>query len=213
MSDLYGWILEQISTVEEVARDATAGPWGAVTPEESWGAHQPTQIIGQGKPLATMNSEYNGPLNADHIALHSPDAVLRRCAADRKLLEVHRPQGGDWDPYACEGCGYDGSYCPELSVQHTNDCPVLLAIAEGYGLTPEILGGLDRPAPVRLAKSQSVLPKELAEAWGAAIMQSLQTTAVLPPPSCTCGAPQGLDEVNAEIRRGWEHSRSCPQGG
>lgn len=107
--------------------------------------------------------------------------VLRRCAADRKLLEVHKPRGEDWTPYACEGCGYDGGNCPELVIEHTNDCPVLLAVADGYGLTPEILAGLDRPTPERPQHTgQSVLPKALSDAYGAVIMQSLQTSAVLP---------------------------------
>lgn len=29
---------------------------------------------------------------------------------------------------------------------------------------------------------------------------------------CTCGAPEGDDEESAQVRRFWEHSRSCPRG-
>jgi hypothetical protein len=29
---------------------------------------------------------------------------------------------------------------------------------------------------------------------------------------CTCGAPDGDDEDSTQIRRYWEHSRSCPRG-
>lgn len=132
MSDLYGWIVEQIGGKEELARMRSGErPWW-----EPW--------------------------------------VLRRCAADRKLLTVHGPRGGDWNPWACEGCGYDGSNCPELVTGHANDCPVLLAVAEGYGLTEEILAGLDRPEwkpPER--PGQSMMPKALQEAYGDAIMRSL----------------------------------------
>src|SRR4051812_3705044 len=115
----------------------------------------------------------------EFIAFNDPADVLRRCAADRKLLTVHRPQGGEWDPYACEGCGYDGSYCPDLIVKHTNDCPVLLAVGEGYGLTGEILAGLDRPEPApREVQEQSVVPKALQEAYGEAILASLRSSVV-----------------------------------
>jgi hypothetical protein len=31
--------------------------------------------------------------------------------------------------------------------------------------------------------------------------------------TCTCGAPSSDDEESEQVRRYWEHSRSCPQGG
>ncbi len=73
--------------------------------------------------------------------------MLRRCAADRKILEHHAPAGTKWDPYACNGCGVDSEYGHE--VDHTNDCPTLLALAEGYGLTEGQRASLDRPEPER----------------------------------------------------------------
>jgi hypothetical protein len=30
---------------------------------------------------------------------------------------------------------------------------------------------------------------------------------------CTCGAPAGDDEESAQLRRYWDHSRSCPMSG
>jgi hypothetical protein len=108
--------------------------------------------------------------------------VLRRCTADRKLLEVHKPRGTDWDPYACEGCGYDGSWGAELITKHANDCPVLLAVAEGYGLTKEILAGLDRlQKEPRKPADSSPIGRAASEAWGPALMFSLENTLVLPP--------------------------------
>lgn len=86
----------------------------------------------------------------DHIIMFGPDAVLRRCAADRKILTEHQPQGGGYPShYACQGCGYDGGYCPEPITEHVNDCPTLLALAEGYGLTEEQRALLDRPEAER----------------------------------------------------------------
>lgn len=32
---------------------------------------------------------------AEHIARHDPAAVLRRCAADRELIEMYEARGGD----------------------------------------------------------------------------------------------------------------------
>lgn len=140
--DLYGWILEQISGKEKLARYAEAEWW------EPW--------------------------------------VLRRCAADRKLLTIHKPRHVDWapgeayrhDPYVCEGCGQEG-YCQDWVTEHANDCPVLLAVAEGYGLTPEILAGLDRPKRERPEPAeQSVLGRVVAEMWKTAAHASLRASLV-----------------------------------
>lgn len=81
----------------------------------------------------------------DHT--RDPAAAVRRCATDRKILDIHQPQGGGYpNHYACEGCGYDGAdYCSEPNTEHVNDCPTLLALAEGYGLTEEQRAALDRP--------------------------------------------------------------------
>lgn len=143
MTDLYGWILEQISGKETLARNAGTEWW------EPW--------------------------------------VLRRCAADRKLLTIHKPRCVDWAPsdqsgldgYVCEGCGQEG-ICQDWVTEHANDCPVLLAVAEGYGLTGEILAGLDRPEwiPPRPAEP-SALGEAMAKLWGATMRASLRDNLVL----------------------------------
>ncbi|MFF2864596.1 DUF6221 family protein [Streptomyces rubiginosohelvolus] len=66
-----------------------------------------------------------------HIALHDPESVLRRCAADRKLIAEHGPCS-DQD-LGCKGCGFNNQ--EESMVDHYEDCPVLLHLAEGYGWT------------------------------------------------------------------------------
>ncbi|WP_399553895.1 DUF6221 family protein (plasmid) [Streptomyces anulatus] len=68
---------------------------------------------------------------AQHIALHDPESVLRRCAADRKLIAEHGPCS-DQD-LGCKGCGFNNQ--EESMVDHYEDCPVLCALAEGYGWT------------------------------------------------------------------------------
>jgi hypothetical protein len=108
--------------------------------------------------------------------------VLRRCTADRKILAIHTPAGGTWDPYACDGCGIDSEYGHE--VRHTNDCETLQALAEGYGLTVEQRAELDRPEPERPAPSgPSLLPDGLAEAmYGNLIATFIGTRPLAPSP-------------------------------
>ncbi|WP_176734721.1 hypothetical protein, partial [Streptomyces sp. EN23] len=109
------------------------------------------------------------------------------CAADRKLLALHKPRGVDWDaegrdwagnPYVCEGCGQEG-ICQDWVTEHANDCPVLLAIAEGYGLTETERAVLDRPRwePARSC-GPSVLGEAVARAWETAVRASLQASGV-----------------------------------
>jgi hypothetical protein len=142
MVDLHGWITQQVDETQriaEAARGQDEGRWrhetgyqsGLVTDERG-----EVVVYDEGAPLEE---------EAAHIALHDPASVLRRCAADRKILAIHAPQGGDWEPYACEGCGSDSEF--GVLVDHTNDCETLQALAEGYGLTEEQRAQLDRPEP------------------------------------------------------------------
>ncbi|MFE1515803.1 DUF6221 family protein [[Kitasatospora] papulosa] len=68
---------------------------------------------------------------SDHIALNDPASVLRRCAADRKLIAEHGPFS-DTD-LSCKGGGLDSH--EEMVTGYYEDCPVLCALAEGYGRT------------------------------------------------------------------------------
>lgn len=81
---------------------------------------------------------------AETVAAGSP-AAIRRCEADRRILDRHRAVPGGWpEAPACEGCGTYGD--PELaSVDNVNDCPELLDLAHAHGLTGDILVSLDRP--------------------------------------------------------------------
>jgi hypothetical protein len=147
MPDLHRWVAQQIDVIEAVARDATQGPWYADHPEpRHWGDDPESALIVDGKPLCILDGERNGPLNADHIVLHNPAAVLRRCAADRKILERHRldPNAIWYEAAMCHGCGTEDEMAYPRT-ENLNDCPELLNLAEGHGLTPEILATLDRP--------------------------------------------------------------------
>jgi hypothetical protein len=159
--DLHGWITQQVDATEAVAQAATPGPWTVTPvvygkPEDGYGPPTNFEITAPDAEIVTHamyegGGIHRGP-NAQHIALNDPAAVLRRCAADRKILTEHQPYGESWEPYACTGCGYDGSdYCSTWITDHTNDCPTLQALAEGYGLTEEQRAALDRPEPERPA--------------------------------------------------------------
>jgi hypothetical protein len=132
--DLHGWITQQIDKTEHQARAA------AELQAPQWTCPS-TGVVDLGDDLiATGDRDV-----AYHIALHDPAMVLRRCTADRKILEVHKPYGGrGYGGHACTGCG---ELSEDWAVDHTNGCPTLLALAEGYGLTPEVLATLDRPIP------------------------------------------------------------------
>lgn len=134
---LHEWIKEEIKRREEAARDATDGPWVAEHPEVRWGDAADAAIIGGGKQLARLGYDHNGHLNAHHIELHAPDVVLRRCAADRKILAAHpytrnviKPSYGmHGAKFGCETC-HDWDGVPE----GRGNCETILALAEAYGL-------------------------------------------------------------------------------
>mgnify|MGYP001608697000 CR=1 FL=1 len=143
MPDLHGWIAQQITRVENDLRAVDKEHGRSWTTR--WNASSDTFTIYDGNSSAVAADVL--PAAAGLIALNDPATVLRRCAADRKILAVHAPAGTKWDPYACNGCGVDSEYGHE--VDHTNDCETLQALAEGYGLTEEQRAQLDRPEAER----------------------------------------------------------------
>ncbi|MFF7130362.1 DUF6221 family protein [Streptomyces sp. NPDC008240] len=150
MPDLHGWITQQIDKTETIARDAGGKAWHW---EHDYGdmCNDPTCPYGELATDDTVLMSVHGYdvtepwQGAAHIARHDPATVLRRCAADRKILDIHKPYGGrGYGGHACTGCG---EHREDWAVEHANDCPTLQALAEGYGLTPETLAILDRPIP------------------------------------------------------------------
>lgn len=64
-------------------------------------------------------------LVAEHIARHDPAAVLRRCAADRKILDLH----------ATALAWYEGNQGVDPDPSEVNTlCTVVEALAEAYGV-------------------------------------------------------------------------------
>ena len=125
MTDLHSWITHEIARSERIARQAR-------------------EDIAALALIAITSSRFA----ERYLVLNDPTAVLRRCAADRKVLARHRlATERTWPLNAsCYGCGVMGD-CDDPVTDNLNDCPELLDLAEGYGLTPEILATLDRPDP------------------------------------------------------------------
>jgi hypothetical protein len=147
MPDLHAWITQQVTHLEALCRSAEkehGRDWIA-----TWTARTDDFELLDSNGTLVARSLLPGA--AGLLAIHDPAAILRRCAADRRILDIHKPLAASWsDYYACEGCGYDGAdYCSEPNVTHVNDCPTLLALADGYGLTEEQRAALDRPKAER----------------------------------------------------------------
>ncbi|MGQ4353146.1 DUF6221 family protein [Streptomyces drozdowiczii] len=127
---LHEWIEGEIQRQEEAARSADQGRWAATREKyEEWDAGVESSTAGT---VANCHAE-----EAQHIALHDPASVLRRCVADRKILAAHpyttaviNPSYGQHSAgFGCETC-HDWDGVPE----GRGNCATILALAEGYGL-------------------------------------------------------------------------------
>jgi hypothetical protein len=128
--DILAWLENAITRVETVAHSAAhavGGPsWDGSERDVSARASGDTVADGvtYGDMWEPMKQEA-----CDHIALNDPESVLRRCAADRKLLELHQPMDNEAEMAVyCTECDVSGNY-PYYP------CPTLRALAEGYGWT------------------------------------------------------------------------------
>ena len=177
MPDLHSWTAQQIDKTEHQARLA------AELQAPQWTCPS-TGVVDLGVDLISTGDRDV----AYHIALHDPDNVLRRCAADRKILNRHRldPDAHWSDRTMCEGCGTTGD-CDWPVTGNLNDCLELLDLAEGYGLTPEILATLDRPQRGERPDPGPgfQMPEPIAEAYGQMWVHVIGTRPVEPRPTRT----------------------------
>lgn len=129
--DILAWLNDVISSREAAARDA-ARAYGPV-----WVRPIDTDMVrvssGDRIWFQCLSEEI-----AEHVVYNSPEVVLRRCAADRKILELHGPvilRGGGGAKYfdttrVCRSCEP-----PQQFPEHAFPCDTLRALAEGYGWT------------------------------------------------------------------------------
>ncbi|MGQ4338080.1 hypothetical protein ACN6LF_001876 [[Kitasatospora] papulosa] len=125
----------------------------------------------------------------DRQHVNDPDAVLRRCEADRHVLARHRvATEWTWQPDpACHGCGTEG-HCDDPAVGNLNDCPELLDLAHAHGITPEILASLDQPVPPeRRPAIPCALGAVATNAWSDALLASLKAAPISDVPAALRG--------------------------
>lgn len=107
MPDLHGWITQQIDEREQLAQlispggyapdewriePSRSGRWAKIVAYSRTSIEPPEAAAPDSdQPVALVQTGRNEHLL---IALNDPAAVLRRCQADRKILEVHKPYGG-----------------------------------------------------------------------------------------------------------------------
>lgn len=139
--DILSWLDTAIINREQTARSATQQAWRTHDTHLDLGGHTATVLAGLRNDtellawLPTMSHQpwdetRNAWNNAKHIALNDPESVLRRCAADRKLLELHGSRG-----HSCPAYDYDGDLDDHARFYNHEVCPVVLLLAEGYGWT------------------------------------------------------------------------------
>jgi hypothetical protein len=129
--DLLAWLDNAISVREAAARKATAG----VCPD--W-VSSAVRHVARNCQIECSHDDHQGfdqPEwgrydDSPHIILNSPESVLRRCAADRKLLELH----GD-RYHSCPAKSATGYLDEWTQFNYGDTCPVVLLLAEGYGWT------------------------------------------------------------------------------
>lgn len=142
--DLLAW-LETAISVREAAATAAAtsygGRWVQGFPEQHkdpdmrYGWDQDMVHLSQEDPhiaYQCLSDEI-----AAHTVLNDPESVLRRCAADRKLIAAH-PVTRDVIVVMPDGIhGFGCSVCHTEDLLTVGDgwCDTLLALAEGYGWT------------------------------------------------------------------------------
>lgn len=147
--DILAWLDRAISEREEAVRSAATDPIASMSHQFASDAETLRRDISCGRSAQDGRLEYDkGQADALHwasvvlpermkpLSLHDPESVLRRCAADRKLLELHQPME---DPAVippnylhCHTC------CAPLLGEMDQvpfPCATVLALAEGYGWT------------------------------------------------------------------------------
>ncbi|WP_416520050.1 DUF6221 family protein [Streptomyces achromogenes] len=127
--DILAWLDRAITTREQAAQEA-ARSYGP-----RWVRPVDTDVVRVSDDGIVWFQALSDDI-AEHIMHNSPEVVLRRCAADRKLLELHQPQpdGSAFpDSMQCRTCSHDGGDGYQYLVYAP--CPTVVALAEGYGWT------------------------------------------------------------------------------
>ena len=128
MTTLAARVLEAIEAAVRVANSASGGPWTI----RNLGRHDQAAVVADtgertpvGLPVGPLGADLHtakAVADARHIAHNDPAAVLRRCAADRRIVETYLA--------ICEA--------PEIHADaFAAMTSVLKDLAEGYGVPLE----------------------------------------------------------------------------
>ncbi|WP_399553898.1 DUF6221 family protein (plasmid) [Streptomyces anulatus] len=141
--NILAWLNRAVSEREAVAHAALNHGRGS-----AWRANGATVEIATGQPVYADVFEETVVFNegspteeqAAHIAANDPQSVLRRCAADRKLIELHGGQGHTCPVTESEGAPYGARFdfqgmSAAVSFLPEEACTVMQLLAEGYGWT------------------------------------------------------------------------------
>lgn len=118
---LKDWLDTVISARKEVAQ--AAADEGTPT----WSVDPVFYAVRDTAGRVVARSHGDRSQSVQHAAANDPETVLRRCARDRKLLELHGARHHDCPVYDDDG---------DLDQEHFYDheaCPVVILLAESYG--------------------------------------------------------------------------------
>ncbi|MEU8683022.1 DUF6221 family protein [Streptomyces sp. NPDC048611] len=124
--DVLAWTRDAISRVEEVAQAA------ASEGSPQWRTDDVLYAVRDALQGLVMRTREDREASIAHIALTDPESVLRRCTADRKLLELHGGRG-----HTCPAKDETGYLDEWTQFGHDDTCPVVQHLAEGYGWTTD----------------------------------------------------------------------------
>lgn len=117
-------LLAWCDETERIAREATPGPWQALTETALDGTWMGTERTCHKVRVDAENAAISDSAPTSvHIARHDPSSVLTQVAAIRAVVRLHKPYDGDFDYTTCFLCGVaDGSW----------PCTTLLELADGF---------------------------------------------------------------------------------
>jgi hypothetical protein len=124
------FLLARIAEDEEVARNATVGPWWYDPSKMNAVDHEESVFAGSRGPSAITVAS-TGPCDdigsmadAAHIARHDPARVLAECEAKRRIVEEHRTvayEDAEMNDVGtgCYTCGFADEECETLLILAT----------------------------------------------------------------------------------------------
>jgi hypothetical protein len=143
MSDIVEFLRARFDDDERLAKAATPGPWVALN--HRYGASTlshwvlTAESIQVGVPENPIAAEVQIEANAEHIAHHSPQRVIREVTAKRQILALHAPvlspsDGPTPRVTICAACGptIDDLYSTSPDNDHY-PCDTMRYLAIAYG--------------------------------------------------------------------------------